>query len=84
MKKAFYETISFICGLSASAVILLLVVGCAIVIIASIYGIYLAFSASIILGIVVLFIEPMPLIIGLVMLICHKDLALMIVQFLTK
>jgi len=52
--------------------------------VSTIYGIYLAFSASIILGIIVLFLEPVPLIIGLVMFLCHKDLALMLIQFLTE
>jgi hypothetical protein len=51
---------------------------------ATIYGLYLAFSASIILGIVVLFVEPMPLIIGLCALLAHKDLAQMIVDALHK
>lgn len=51
---------------------------------ASIYGLYLAFSASILLGIIALFVEPSPLIIGLVMLFFHKNLAQMLMDFLTK
>jgi hypothetical protein len=50
----------------------------------TIYGLYLAFSASILLGIVVLFVEPMPLILALAMLIAHKDVAHMIVDFFSK
>lgn len=50
----------------------------------TVYGLYLAFSASIILGIVVLLVEPSPLIIGLVMLAFNKNLAQMVVDFLSK
>lgn len=50
----------------------------------SIYGLYLAFSASIILGLVVLFVEPSPFILGLVMLIWDKDLAQGLIDFLSK
>ena len=53
-------------------------------IVSTIYGLYLAFSASIILGIIVLIVEPSPLIIGLVMLFFQKNLAQMIVDFLNK
>ena len=48
------------------------------------YGLYLAFSASIILGIIVLVVEPSPFIIGAVALFFHKDLAQMLLDFLTK
>ena len=51
---------------------------------AAIYGLYLAFSASILLGILVLFVQPSPLIIGLVALFFHKNLAQMLIDFLTK
>lgn len=51
---------------------------------AAVYGIYLAFSASILLGVIVLFVQPSPLIIGLVMLFFHKNLAQMLIEFLTK
>lgn len=50
----------------------------------TVYGLYLAFSASILLGIIVFIIEPSPLIIGLVMLFFDKNLAQMIVDFLSK
>ena len=50
----------------------------------AIYGLYLAFSASIILGIIVLLVEPSPLLIGLVMVFFHKNLAQMLIDFLTK
>lgn len=53
-------------------------------IVCSIYGLYLAFSASIILGIVVLLIEPSPFIIGLIMFFFDKNLAQMLLDFLTK
>lgn len=50
----------------------------------TVYGLYLAFSASILLGIVVLMVEPSPLIIGLVMLFFHKNLAQMLLDFFNK
>lgn len=50
----------------------------------TIYGVYLAFSASVVLGIVVLLVEPSPLVIGAVMFVFHKDLAQMIMEFLHK
>lgn len=52
--------------------------------VAAIYGIYLAFSASILLGIVVFIVEPSPLVIGLVAMFFHKNLAQMLIDFLTK
>lgn len=53
-------------------------------IICTLYGLYLAFSASIILGIIVFIVEPSPFIIGAVMMFFGKDLAQMIVEFLSK
>ena len=50
----------------------------------AVYGLYLAFSASILLGIIVFIVEPSPLVIGLVMLFFHKNLAQMLIDFLTK
>ena len=50
----------------------------------TIYGLYLAFSASVVLGIVVLVVEPSPAIIGLVMFFFEKNLAQLIVDYLTK
>lgn len=48
------------------------------------YGLYLAFSASLILGIIVFIVEPSPLIIGLVMFFFDKNLAQMLLDFLNK
>ena len=50
----------------------------------AIYGLYLAFSASILLGIVALIVEPSPLVIGLVMFFFHKNLAQVIMDYLNK
>jgi hypothetical protein len=50
----------------------------------TIYGIYLAFCASIILGIIVFFTPPSGLIIGACQFLFGKDLAFIIVEFLTK
>jgi len=55
-----------------------------LMLVSTIYGLYLAFSASIILGLIVLIVEPSPAIIGLVMLFFDKNLAQMIVDFLNK
>lgn len=51
---------------------------------ATIYGVYMAFSASVLLGIVVLLVEPSSAVIGLVMLFFHKNLAQALIEFLTK
>lgn len=48
----------------------------------SCYGLYCAFSASIILGFCVLFLEPAPLILGLVHLFTNIDLVGEIVTWL--
>lgn len=50
----------------------------------TLYGLVLAFSASIILGVIVLFVEPSPFIIGAIMFFFHKNLAQMIVDWLSK
>lgn len=50
----------------------------------TIYGLYLAFSASIVLGIIALIVEPSPLIFGLVMFFFSKNLPEMILAFLSK
>lgn len=50
----------------------------------TIYGLYLAFSASIILGVLALIVEPSPLVIGLVMFFFNKNLAQMLMDILTK
>lgn len=56
----------------------------ATLLLATVYGLWLAFSASIILGIIVLLVEPSPAIIGLVMLFFGKNLAQMLIDFLSK
>jgi hypothetical protein len=70
---------------SLGAIGIVLAVMLALGLVASaIVGIYLAFSASIILGIIVLLVEPLPLLIGLVYLLAHVDLAQKIVEFISK
>lgn len=49
-----------------------------------VYGMFLAFSASVILGILLMFVFPGATTVGLVAIFFHKDLAQMIVDFLTK
>ena len=68
-------------GVLGALIMIVIIVGA---IVASIYGLYLAFSASILLGILALFVEPSPLIIGLVMMFFHKNLAQMLLDLLTK
>jgi len=46
------------------------------------YGLILAFKASLILGVIVLFVEPAPLILGLIGLFGHPEVAQKIVQWL--
>jgi hypothetical protein len=60
--------------------ILLLVAGLAL----TIHGLYLAFSASIVLGIIVLIVEPSPLIISLVYIAFGKNIPQMILQWLNS
>jgi hypothetical protein len=50
----------------------------------TVHGLYLAFSASIILGIVAFFVEPAPLIFSLVYLVWGKNLPEMIVKWLAS
>lgn len=50
----------------------------------AVYGVYLAFCASVVLGIIVLFVQPSPTIIGLVMFFFNKNIAQMIVDFLNQ
>lgn len=47
-------------------------------------GLYLAFKASLILGFVVLLIEPSPWVIGMIYLLTGKDLAQAIVEMVSK
>jgi len=56
----------------------------AIGIVGTLVGLYLAFSASILLGIIVLLVEPAPLVIGLVYLFMGVDLAAKIMEALGK
>lgn len=75
--------IAMLAGMGIIGVLLII----AIVIFAismTLYGLWLAFSASILLGIVVLFVEPSPFIIGVVMFFWDKDLAQMLIEFLNK
>lgn len=50
----------------------------------SLYGLYLAFSASIILGIIALIVEPSPLIFGIAMFFFSKNLPEVIMTFLNS
>lgn len=63
---------------------LLMVLWVLFALVAAIYGLYLALCASILLGVVVFLVEPSPLIIGLVMIFFHKNLAQMLIDFLNK
>ena len=56
----------------------------ATLILGTFYGLYLAFSASIILGIIVLFVEPAPLVFGLVMMFMHVNLATEIMSWIAQ
>ena len=48
------------------------------------YGLYLAFSASIVLGIIALIVETSPLVFGIVMFFFDKNLPELIVNWLGK
>lgn len=48
----------------------------------TIYGLYLAFSASIVLGVLALLIEPSPFILGVLALFGHPDVATKIATWL--
>ncbi|GEM_PF-2961970 len=50
----------------------------------TVYGLYLAFRANVIFGIIVIFVHPAPLIIGVVKLLFGVDLAQKIVKFVTE
>lgn len=62
-------------GLTLLFVLLLAPVGI------SIYGLYLAFSASIALGIIALIVEPSPFIIGLLMIFVDYNLPQAIIDY---
>lgn len=51
-------------------------------IVATFYGLYLAFSASLVLGLLVLFIQPTPLILGFLGIIGHPEVAAKIAAWL--
>lgn len=53
-----------------------------VVLITTIYGLYLAFSASIILGVIVLIVEPLPLILGIIGAFGHPEVARRIAEWL--
>lgn len=48
----------------------------------TVYGLYLAFSASIILGIVVLVLEPTPLVLAVIALVAKPDVCEAIAKWL--
>ena len=50
----------------------------------SLYGLYLAFSASVVLGLLALFIEPSPFIFGAVMFFMDKNIPEMLMEWLNK
>lgn len=50
----------------------------------TVYGLYLAFSASIILGIIVFICEPSPAVIGLVMFFFDKNIPELLMQWLNS
>jgi len=50
----------------------------------SLYGLYLAFSASIILGLFCLFLEPSPLVFGVAMFFFDKNLPELIINWLNS
>ena len=50
----------------------------------SLYGLYLAFSASIILGFLALMVEPSPLVFGLAMLFFENNIPETIVNYLSN
>lgn len=56
----------------------------ATLLVSTLYGLWLAFSASIVLGIIVLLVEPSPAIIGLVMIFFGKNLAQILIDWLSK
>lgn len=52
--------------------------------VATVFGLVLAFKASILLGIIVLLLEPSAYIIGVVYLIGHVNLAQRVMEWLSK
>lgn len=78
--KAFINFLAAIPFIGALLVICLAIFS----LVCTFYGLYLAFSASILLGILVFVIEPSPFIIGFVMICFEKNLAQMLIEWLTK
>jgi hypothetical protein len=74
---------TFLLGFGAVGALLYIAL-CFGIIGATFYGLYLAFSASIILGIIALVVQPSPLIIGLVMIFFHKNLAQIVLHLLNQ
>lgn len=50
----------------------------------SIYGIVLAFSASVILGVISIFIQPMPLVFGAAQFFFHVNLPVLIMTWISS
>ena len=48
----------------------------------SVYGLILAFKASLILGVIVLLVEPLPLILGVLALLGHPEIARLVAAWL--
>jgi uncharacterized membrane protein YvlD (DUF360 family) len=61
---------------------LLLIVFCIFMISMTVYGLYLAFSASVLLGIVALVVEPSPFVFGVAMFFWDKNIPEQIVNWL--
>lgn len=74
--------LKWIAGFGITAWIISLFIGIAALVL-TIKGLILAFSASILVGIIVLIVEPLPLIIGLVYMCNGTDLAQKILQLIS-
>lgn len=72
--------IESIIGGSILTYVILLVIGLGL----TIHGLYLAFSASIVIGIIAIVVEPSPLIISLVYIAFGKNIPQMILQWLSS
>ncbi len=83
MRNLFNGLATALAGLGIIGVILVACVPFAVIAF-SIYGLYLAFSASIILGLIVFLVEPSAFVIGLVMFFLHKNLALVIMNWMNS
>lgn len=81
--KIFKSLYAGLAGLGVIGIVLFVAI-CMIPIIASIYGIILAFKASILLGVVALFVEPAPFVFGIVMMFGGINLPERIVAWVTS